>query len=83
MYKHYLVALGVNEDLEVALSTWRVELSNLEAWMKKTPMRQDEIAQPVLFYCHSLFMINSADYPSYATHHPLLPLSHLSHRRAH
>ena len=35
VHKHYLIALGVNEDLEVVLPTRRVELSNLESWMKK------------------------------------------------
>ena len=44
VHKHYLIALGVDENLEVVLPARRVELSNLEAWMKKTLTRQDEVA---------------------------------------
>ena len=36
MHKHYLIALGVDEDLNVVLPARRVELSHLESWMKKT-----------------------------------------------
>jgi transposase len=43
VHKHYLVALGVDEDLNVVLHARRVELSHLEAWMKKTLTRQDEV----------------------------------------
>ena len=35
VHKHYLIALGVDENLEVVLPARRVELSNLESWMKK------------------------------------------------
>ena len=35
VHKHYLVALGVDADLNVVLPMRRVELSNLESWMKK------------------------------------------------
>ena len=43
VHKHYLIALGVNVDLEVALPARRVELSNLESWMKKNLTREDEV----------------------------------------
>ena len=43
VHKHYLIALGVDENLEVVLPARRVELSNLEAWLKKALTRQDEI----------------------------------------
>lgn len=41
--KHYLIALGVDEDLNVVLPARRVELSHLESWMKKTLNKQDEV----------------------------------------
>jgi len=43
VHKHYLIALGVDEELQVVLPARRVELSNLESWMKKTLTRQDEV----------------------------------------
>ncbi len=43
VHKHYLIALGVDENLEVVLPARRVELAHLEAWMKKTLTRQDEV----------------------------------------
>lgn len=43
VHKCYLIALGVDENLEVVLPARRVELMNLEAWMKKTLTRQDEV----------------------------------------
>jgi len=43
VHKHYLIALGVDEDLNVVLPARRVELSHLESWMKKSLSRQDEI----------------------------------------
>jgi transposase len=44
VHKHYLIALGVDEDLKVVLPARRVELSHLESWMKKTLTKQDEVA---------------------------------------
>jgi transposase len=44
VHKHYLIAVGVDEDLNVVLPVRRVEFSYLEAWMKKTLTKQDEIA---------------------------------------
>jgi len=43
VHKHYLIALGVDEDLNVVLPAQRVELSHLETWMKKTLTRQDNV----------------------------------------
>jgi len=43
VHKHYLVALGVDADLNVVLPMRRVELSNLESWMKKKLTKQDEV----------------------------------------
>ena len=43
VHKHYLIALGVDERLNVVLPSRRVELSRLEAWMKKTLTKQDEV----------------------------------------
>jgi transposase len=43
VHKHYLIALGVDEDLEVVMSARRVELSNMESWMKKNLTKQDEV----------------------------------------
>ncbi|MCJ7433845.1 MAG: IS110 family transposase [Anaerolineales bacterium] len=43
VHKHYLVALGVDADLNVVLPLRRVELSNLESWMKKNLTKQDAV----------------------------------------
>ena len=43
VHKHYLIALGVDEQLNVVLPARRVELSHLESWMKKTLTRQDAV----------------------------------------
>lgn len=43
VHKHYLIAVGVDEDLNVVLPMRRVELSHLAAWMKKTLTKQDEV----------------------------------------
>ena len=43
VHKHYLIALGVDEELQVVLPARRVELAHLEAWMKKTLRKQDEV----------------------------------------
>ncbi len=43
VHKHYLIALGVDEDLNVVLSARRVELSHLESWMKQTLTKRDEV----------------------------------------
>ena len=43
VHKHYLIALGVAADLNVVLPARRVALSCLEAWMKKSLTKQDEV----------------------------------------
>jgi transposase len=43
VHKHYLMAVGVDDDLNVVLPVRRVEFSYLEAWMKKTLTQQDEV----------------------------------------
>jgi transposase len=43
VHKHYLIALGVDEDLKVVLPARRVELSHLESWMKKILTQQDDV----------------------------------------
>jgi transposase len=43
VHKYYLIALGVDEGLNVVLPARRVELSRLESWMKKTLTKQDEV----------------------------------------
>jgi transposase len=43
VHKHYLIVLGVDEDLKVVLPARRVELSHLETWMKKTLTKQDDV----------------------------------------
>lgn len=43
VHKHYLIALGVDADLNVVLPARRVEFSYLETWMKKTLTKQDEV----------------------------------------
>ncbi len=43
VHKHYLIALGVDDELQVVLPARRVELSHLEAWMKKTLTKRDQL----------------------------------------
>jgi len=43
VHKHYLIALGVDEELQVVLPARRVELAHLEAWMQKTLRKQDAV----------------------------------------
>ncbi len=43
VHKHYLIAIGVDDDLNVVLPVRRVELSHLEGWMKKTLTKQDDV----------------------------------------
>jgi transposase len=44
VHKHYLIAVGVDDDLNVVLPVRRVEFSYLEVWMKKTLTKPDEVA---------------------------------------
>jgi len=43
VHKHYLIALGVDAELNVVVPIRRVELSRLESWMKKTLRKQDDV----------------------------------------
>lgn len=43
VHKHYLIAIGVDNELNVVLPARRVELSYLEPWMKKNLCKQDEV----------------------------------------
>ena len=43
VHKHYLLAVGVDDELNVVLPVRCVEFSYLESWMKKTLTRQDEV----------------------------------------
>ena len=43
VHKHYLIAIGVDEELNVVRPVRRVEFSYLEAWMKKTLTKQDSV----------------------------------------
>jgi transposase len=43
VHKHYLIAIGVDEELNIVLPVRRVELSHLEAWMKKTLTKRDAV----------------------------------------
>ena len=43
VHKHYLIAIGVDDELNIVLPVRRVEFSYLEAWMKKTLTKQDHV----------------------------------------
>ena len=43
VHKHYLIAIGVDSELNVVLPARRVEFSYLEPWMKKNLSKQDEV----------------------------------------
>lgn len=43
VHKHYLIALGVDDDLNIVIPARRVELTQLESWMKKTLRKQDAV----------------------------------------
>jgi len=43
VHKHYLIALGVDDELNVVLPARRVETLALESWMKKTLTKRDDV----------------------------------------
>jgi len=43
IHKHYLIAVGVDEQLNPLFGPQRVQLSNLEGWIKKTLNPQDAV----------------------------------------
>ncbi|NOH04201.1 MAG: hypothetical protein HND47_20620 [Chloroflexi bacterium] len=55
VHKHYLIALGVDENLEVVMSARRVELLNPESWMEKNLTKQDEVALEMTTNTGSLY----------------------------
>jgi len=70
VHKHYLIALGVDENLEVVLPARRVELSHLEAWMKKTLTRQDAVVLEMTTNTWQLYDELSAHAGSVTVVHP-------------
>jgi len=44
VHKHYLIAIGVDTDLNQVLDPQRVELSRLEKWMTRTLRKDDAVA---------------------------------------
>ena len=44
VHKHYLVAIGVDAEPNQVLSPRRVQLRNLDSWMRGTLTRQDAVA---------------------------------------
>ncbi len=43
VHKHYLVAIGVDDDLNQILGPQRVQLSHLDSWVRKTLTPQDVV----------------------------------------
>lgn len=43
VHKYYLIAIGVDDELNVVLPARRVELSHLDSWMKKTLTKRDAV----------------------------------------
>ncbi len=44
VHKHYLIAIGLDEQLNQVLGPQRVQLEHLESWMQKTLTPQDAVA---------------------------------------
>jgi transposase len=70
VHKYYLIALGVDENLEVVLPARRVELAHLEAWMKKTLTKQDEVVLEMTTNTWQLYDELSAHAGSVTVVHP-------------
>ena len=70
VHKHYLIALGVDENLEVVLPARRVELTHLESWMKKNLTRQDEVVLEMTTNTWQLYDELSAYVGSVTVVHP-------------
>jgi transposase len=67
VHKHYLIALGVNQELEVVLPARRVELVNLEGWMKKALTKQDEVVLEMTTNTWQLYYDELAEYAGRVT----------------
>ena len=70
IHKHYLIALGVDADLQVVMPARRVELSYLESWMKKNLTRQDEVVLEMTTNTWQLYDELSAYVGSITVVHP-------------
>lgn len=70
VHKYYLVAFGVDENMEVVLPARRVELSALESWMKKNLTEEDEIALEMTTNTWRLYDELSAHVGSVTVVHP-------------
>ena len=70
VHKHYLIALGVDENLEVVMPARRVELTHLESWMKKNLTRQDEVVLEMTTNTWQLYDELSAYVGSVTVVHP-------------
>ena len=70
VHKHYLIALGVDADLQVVMPARRVELSYLESWMKKNLTRQDEVVLEMTTNTWQLYDELSAYVGSITVVHP-------------
>ena len=70
VHKHYLVALGVDADLNVVLPVRRVELSHLESWLKKNLTKQDEVVLEMTTNTWQLYDELSAHVGSVTVVHP-------------
>ena len=55
VHKHYLIALGVDEQLNVVLPAQRVEFTRLEVWIQKTLTAQDAVALEMTTYTWQLY----------------------------
>jgi len=71
VHQHYLIAIGVDAELNQVLGPQRVELRYLERWMRKTLMPQDAV---VLEMTTNAFQLH-AD-PSTGSGQALLPYVH-------
>ena len=69
IHKHYLIAVGVDEQLNPLFGPQRVQLSNLEGWIKKTLNPQDavvlemttntwQVYDELLPYVHSVTVVH-------------------------
>lgn len=70
VHKNYLIALGVDAELNVVLPAQRVEFSRQEDWMKKTLTRQDAIALEMTTNTWDLYDELSAHAQSVTVVHP-------------
>ena len=70
VHKHYLIAFGVDENMEVVLPARRVELSHLESWMTKNLTRNDETALEMTTNTWRLYDELSAHVGSVTVVHP-------------